>query len=79
MSHDIDSEKLTLTDHLDELRTRLIRAILYLALGMMIAWVFYKPIFHYLELPLQSVLKQSHGQIWIREVMSAFWISLILL
>ncbi len=40
-----EEKKAELTEHLAELRTRLIRACLYVAVGMVVMYVFSKPLF----------------------------------
>lgn len=42
---------MTLAEHLAELRSRLIKAALALALGMVLAFVFYKPVFNFVTHP----------------------------
>jgi sec-independent protein translocase protein TatC len=48
-------EKLTVLDHLKELRTRLIRSVIAVAVGTIIAFVFYDWIFYLLKLPAQGI------------------------
>jgi len=45
-----------LAEHLRELRTRIIRSLLAIAAGMVIAWSFYTPIFNVLRKPFDSVM-----------------------
>jgi len=56
-----DERKAELTEHLGELRTRLIRSCLYLALGMVVMYVLFKPIYSLLEAPIEPILKLSPG------------------
>ncbi len=48
--------ELSLTEHLAELRSRLIRSAAAVAAGFCICYAFIKPIFDFLSLPLQRVL-----------------------
>jgi sec-independent protein translocase protein TatC len=48
--------ELSLTEHLAELRTRLIRSAAAVAVGFCICYAFIKPIFAFLSLPLKEVL-----------------------
>ncbi len=47
----MDDEKLPLTDHLTELRSRVIRILIAWALGIAVAWNFSELIFGYLLRP----------------------------
>lgn len=51
-----DDNKAELTEHLAELRTRIIRACGYCAIGMMIMYAFYGPIYGFLAKPITSAL-----------------------
>ncbi len=55
LAHDRDTE-LSLTEHLAELRTRLIRSIAAVVVGFCIAYAFIEPIFAMLSRPLEKVL-----------------------
>jgi sec-independent protein translocase protein TatC len=49
------SEKLTVLSHLLELRKRLIRSIIAIAVGSVLAFIFYDWIFYILKLPAQNI------------------------
>jgi sec-independent protein translocase protein TatC len=51
-----EERKAELTEHLAELRTRLIRACLYVAVGMIVMYVFSKPLFTILSSPITETL-----------------------
>lgn len=56
--HPTDEErKAELTEHLAELRTRLIRSCLYVVVGMIVMYVFSKPLFAALSAPITDLLK----------------------
>lgn len=59
---DSDEKKAELTEHLAELRTRLIRACLYLGIGMVVMYAFYKPIYHFLSAPITDTLAKMQHQ-----------------
>ena len=50
-----DHEKLTLLSHLLELRTRLIRSVIAIAVASVIAFIFYDWIFYILKLPAEGI------------------------
>lgn len=50
-----DDRKSTITGHLQELRQRLIKSVIALAIGSIIAFVFYEWIFYYLKLPAEGI------------------------
>lgn len=53
--------RMTLTEHLDELRRRLVRAALALVLGMVLAFVFNKQVFAFAIEPYQEALREAGG------------------
>ncbi|GAB3412573.1 twin-arginine translocase subunit TatC [Flindersiella endophytica] len=56
--------RMTLVEHLAELRSRLMIAVLTIVVGMVITWIFYEPIFNLLKEPFWSTinqLKQERG------------------
>ncbi|MEO7993486.1 MAG: twin-arginine translocase subunit TatC [bacterium] len=54
----MSAQPMALTDHLSELRTRLLRSILWLALAAVIAWLAFQPLWDWLIAPYQdAVLK----------------------
>ncbi len=57
---DLEERKAELTEHLAELRTRLIRACLYMAVGMVVMYVFSKPLFTALSAPITNTLAKMH-------------------
>lgn len=50
--------RMTLTEHLAELRSRLLKAVIAIILGMVVAWIFYEPLFHLLYDPFENVVRQ---------------------
>lgn len=51
-------EAMTLTEHLGELRTRLIRAALAVAAGMMVVLAFYEPVLDFLRRPYDDLCQR---------------------
>lgn len=51
-----------LTEHLRELRTRLVRSIIGIALGMVVGWIQYQNLFSLLRRPFDDVVESTHKQ-----------------
>jgi len=49
-------------EHLDELRVRLIRCIIYVAIGATVVWYYYPLIFSFLTKPIKSFLEEMKGR-----------------
>ena len=60
-----DEGRMPLIEHLRELRGRLIKALIAIALGTIVAWFFYDPLFGILQHPLNPVIAygREHGRI----------------
>ncbi len=56
------AQGMALTDHLRELRTRLVRAGIGIALGMVVGWVFYDQIFAWISAPFNDIVAQSRAE-----------------
>ena len=48
---------MTLMEHLEELRKRIVHSAVYLALGFVVAWVFHNPIVEFFQAPLIHIHK----------------------
>ena len=51
-----------LTDHLRELRSRLVKSAIAVVIGMVIGWIFYTPIFEWISTPFNDVVNQARGE-----------------
>ena len=51
-----------LTDHLRELRSRLVKSGLAIAIGMVVGWVYYDQLFAWLSKPFETVVEDSRGE-----------------
>src|SRR5436190_17442861 len=51
------AQGMSVIEHLDELRTRLIICLLAIAVGTVVGWVFYAPIFTFITQPYTSVCR----------------------
>ena len=52
--------RMSLMEHLVELRTRLIRMAIAIAIGSAVGWMLFNPVFHFLREPLQELSKDPH-------------------
>ena len=48
-------------DHLDELRKRLIRSAIFIAAAFVICWIFSKPIYNFLQVPVRAAMLEAKG------------------
>ena len=55
----VDQAQMTLVEHLVELRTRLIKCAIAVAVGGIVAWIFYPQIFDFLLQPYQDVAAEG--------------------
>jgi sec-independent protein translocase protein TatC len=51
--------QMSLVDHLNELRSRLIKSVIAVAVGASIVWIFYSPIFSFLLKPLEEACRND--------------------
>lgn len=51
-----DEKRLPFVEHLRELRTRTIRAVLYVVVGFGIGWAFHEPVFQWLTAPYNAAI-----------------------
>ncbi len=49
--------RLSLVEHLEELRTRVIRSVLVLAAGWVVGWIYFQPVFAYLNTMVRSAIE----------------------
>ena len=55
-----DDKRMELTEHLGELRTRILRCIWYLLIGSVIAYQFFAPIYAFMYKPLSNEIKRMN-------------------
>ena len=67
--------EMDLFDHLDELRTRILRMLVYIAVGMGLAWTFSGPIYNFLLYPLKSSLKDNNAMV-MGDIMQGFMLTM---
>lgn len=72
-----DEKRMELTEHLAELRSRIIRCILYITVGACICYHFFKPIYRVLFLPMLHAMEgQSEWKIVFTHFPQAFFVVL---
>ncbi len=59
---DVNDGAMSLMAHLRELQTRLFRAVLAIAAGSAVAWVFYDQLFRFVEAPFSDVVEAAEAQ-----------------
>jgi sec-independent protein translocase protein TatC len=73
---DIDESQAPLLDHLMELRTRLMRCIVALAIAFGVCFYFVKPIFAFLVRPLADAFPGGAGRLVYTKLYEAFFVEL---
>ncbi|MBE5073683.1 twin-arginine translocase subunit TatC [Erythrobacteraceae bacterium E2-1 Yellow Sea] len=73
---DIDDTQAPLLDHLIELRTRLVRSVLALAVGFAICLYFADPILGFLIQPLKAAFPNGEGQLIFTKLYEVFFVEL---
>ena len=74
--------RMSLVDHIRELRSRLLKAVFGLALGMIVGWIFFTPVWHFLEkpycrIPQHNRLIVGHGcQLIVNGLFDGFFLHL---
>jgi len=68
-----EDDKVDLVEHLDELRGRIIRSIVYIAVGFSAGWMLYGPIYKLLMAPLVGPIQEAGGQIVFRSITEGFF------
>ncbi|NIM06423.1 MAG: twin-arginine translocase subunit TatC [Armatimonadetes bacterium] len=69
-----EDRRLALTEHLEELRARIIRSLVYVMAGMSICWILYPYIFRLLERPVLKTLQHTSGTLQVLDIMEPFWV-----
>ena len=64
MNQTVDEEKMPLTDHLEELRTRFIRILIALGAGFVFCFLFKERIFGFIVYPLKGIMPEGSSMIF---------------
>ena len=51
-----------LTEHLRELRSRLFKSGIAIAIGMVVGWIYYSPIFEWISMPFTDVIEEARAK-----------------
>lgn len=70
------NRQLDLIEHLAELRSRVVRSLIYVGLGTLVGWYCYAPFFKLLSAPVQSYLVRNGGSFLITGVIEGFMIKM---
>ena len=73
---DIDETQAPLLDHLIELRTRLVRCVMALAVGFAVCFYYADPILGFLIQPLKSAFPEGEGQLIFTKLYEVFFVEL---
>lgn len=71
-----DEERADLVTHLTELRTRLIRGLVYVALAMALAWIFFDPLYRLMVAPVRGPLEEFGGELTVRMLLEGLLVKL---
>lgn len=71
-----DFKEMELWEHLQELRTRLIRSVAYLGLGLVVGWILYPQIYALIHAPIQDVMNERQWQEAFRSFQQPFLLRL---
>lgn len=58
----VESSAMPLTDHLRELRSRLVKSGIAIALGMVVGWIYYPQLFDWLSAPFMGAVDQAREE-----------------
>ncbi len=71
-----DEDRADLVTHLGELRTRLIRSIIYTLIAMIGVWVFFDPLYTLLVRPVVEPLREYGGELTVRMLLEGLLVKL---
>jgi len=71
-----DEERADLVTHLTELRTRLIRGLVYVTLAMAAAWIFFDPLYRLMVAPVRKPLEEFGGELTVRMLLEGLLVKL---
>lgn len=69
-------KRLSLVEHLSELRVRIIRVVVYITLGAIGGWLFYKQLFQLISSPVLPTLKASGSKFLLTGITEGFSIKM---
>lgn len=70
----LEKKQLDITEHLIELRGRILRSLIFIFVGSVIGWVFYDRIFDLISAPVMSFLNKGGSKFLLTGVMEGFLI-----
>lgn len=60
--HELEDRPADITEHLDELRTRIIRSLVAICIGWVVGYFLFPVVYHLMSLPLEEPLRQVEGR-----------------
>src|SRR5438034_4424979 len=71
-----DDREMELWEHLAELRSRIVRSLLYLVVGAIVCWLLYDPLMAFIKRPLDPLAKQYGIELIFRHITGPFMLKL---
>src|SRR2546422_6045085 len=72
-----DESAMSLVDHLEELRWRILKSLIAIVIGGIVAFIFREPIMHFLTLPLPKTADSlTHGKLAVTGLAEGFTVFL---
>ncbi|HOM72544.1 MAG TPA: twin-arginine translocase subunit TatC [Armatimonadota bacterium] len=68
----MEDRELELSEHLAELRTRLIRCVIYVSLGVVVTWILYDRIYGFVAGPVITILDQTGNKFMVTRIAEGF-------
>jgi len=72
----LEDREMELWEHLAELRSRIFRVLIYLAVGSIVCWIFYDRINALIQAPMKGVVERYHIQFIFRHITGPFVLKL---
>src|SRR5438876_1563167 len=71
-----EDREMELWEHLAELRSRIFRALIYLAVGAIVSWILYPSLEKFLKAPLQPIMDKYHIKLVFNHITGPFMLRL---
>lgn len=71
-----DDREMELWEHLAELRSRIVRSLLYIVIGAVICWIIYPSLQRFIQAPLMPLIQKYHIKMVFRHITGPFMLKL---